>query len=336
MNGSQAPHETGSGAKAHDGARCAAVFSIGSINADFQVRVERRPEISETLVVRDFRRFGGGKAANVAFLVRKLGADARLFGHVGDDDLARQALGPLRGIGVDLSGVREVIGMDTGFAMITVPPDGKKGIVMAPNVNHAWSDEDGDRLALALREAPPGSLLVADCEVAPAALEQAMRTARQCNIETILDPSPADRVTDSLLALTGFVIPNSGEAERLTGSECKDAEAAVRAGRRLRERGASAACIRLPDGGCIFVDGTQLARFSSVPVDVVDTTGAGDAFAGALAVALRERRPRIDAVRFAVAAATLAVTGFGAQASYPDREEIESMERRLEVNAGAG
>lgn len=85
------------------------------------------PEISETLVERDFGRFGGGKAANVAMFARKLGVQVRLFGHVGDDDLAAQALRPLRDIGVDLSDVRTITGKSTGMALITVPPDGKKG-----------------------------------------------------------------------------------------------------------------------------------------------------------------------------------------------------------------
>lgn len=309
------------------------VFSLGSINADFQVRTERRPEIGETVAAHGFSRFGGGKAANVAFFARKLDVDVRLFGHVGDDELAKQALAPLRDSGVDLSGVREVVGKDTGLAMVMVPPDGKKGIVMASNANETWSAEDSARLVLALRDAPPGSMLVADCEIAISALEQAMRTARQCGIKIILDPSPADHVTDSLLALTDIAVPNPGEAESLTGIECKDPKSAACAGHRLRERGVTAACIKLPDGGCIFVDGTQVLHIPSVPVDVVDTTGAGDAFAAALAVAMLEQRPQPDAVRFAVAASHLAVTGFGAQPAYPVREEIERMERRLKVNA---
>jgi ribokinase len=102
------------------------IVAVGSLNADFQVRTERRPEISETLLASDFKRFSGGKSANVTYLAKKLGWPARLYAHVGDDDLAEQALGALRKIGVDLSGVQAVPGQSTGVAMITVPPDGKK------------------------------------------------------------------------------------------------------------------------------------------------------------------------------------------------------------------
>jgi ribokinase len=332
MNGDLPSEKSRRNADSHAVATRGQILSLGSINADFQVRTERRPEISETMVAHQFSRQSGGKAANVAFLASKLGVDARLFGQVGDDDLARQALGSLRGLGVDLSGVKQVPGKSTGVAMITVPPDGKKGIVMAPNANEAWSDEDSDRVALALRNAPPGSVLVADCEIAVSALEQAMQAARQCGLKVILDPSPADRVTDTLLALTDIVVPNSGEAQSMTGIECRDPKSAIRAANRLRERGAAAACIKLPDGGCVLVDGARIAHIASVPVDVVDTTGAGDAFAGAFAVAVLEQRPYIGAMRFAVAASHLAVTGYGSQPAYPSREQIEQMEQRLDVN----
>jgi ribokinase len=105
----------------------------------------------------------------------------------------------------------------------------------------------------------------------------------------------------------------------------------VRAGARLLERGAAAACVKLPDGGCVFVTKEETACISHVPVDVVDTTGAGDAFASALAVAICEGRPHVDAVRFAVAASHLAVTGYGSQPSYPAREGIERMQERLQM-----
>lgn len=311
--------------------RCGHILSLGSINADFQVRVERRPAIGETLLGQSYRRLGGGKAANVAFLCARLGARAMLFGHVGDDELAEQALAPLRSAGVDLSGVTPVAGLATGMAMIMVPPDGKKGIVLASNANDAWTDEDTQRIASALREAPAGSVLVADCEVAVAGLEQAMRTARQRGAQVVLDPSPADRVTQELLALSDVVLPNNAEARALTGIDCSDAKSSARAASRLRSLGARAACVKLGDGGCVLDDGTHRVHVRSLPVQVVDTTGAGDAFAGALAFSLSRRHGLASAVRFAAAASQLAVTGYGSQPAYPALEEIEALSARLEV-----
>jgi ribokinase len=130
------------------------ILSLGSINADFQLRVDRRPEVNETLIGRDFLRLGGGRAANVAFFARKLGLEACLLAQVGDDDLAEQALAPLRNIGVDLSRVAAVEGCGTGVAMITVQPDGKKGIVAAGNANEAWTSEQAAEVVEVIEEAP--------------------------------------------------------------------------------------------------------------------------------------------------------------------------------------
>lgn len=310
----------------------AQILSLGSVNADFQVRTDRRPASSETLLATEFIRLSGGKAANVAFLARRLGIEARLFAHVGDDDLAEQALQPLREIGVDLAGVQHVAGMATGVAMISVPPDGKKGIVMAANANQAWSAQDAGEIASAVREAAPGSVLVTDCEIAAFAVEQAMRAARQAGLKVLLDPSPADRVDDALLALTDFVLPNAGEAESMTGIACNDAASAIEAGKRLLQRGAAAACVKLHDGGCVLVTADEAVHIPPVPVTVVDTTGAGDAFAGAMAVAVLERRAPAEAARFAVAASHLAVTAYGSQPAYPSRDDIERMQERLRIH----
>jgi ribokinase len=301
------------------------VFSLGSINADFQVRVNRQPEVSETLVAHDFARFSGGKAANVAVFVHKLGIPVRLFGHVGDDDLAAQAMQPLRDIGLDLSEVKTIPRANTGMAMITVPPNGAKGIVFSPNANEIWTDDDAREIASAIAEAPADSVLVIDCEVPAFVLELAARSANRHGIPVLLDPSPADRVTDLLLQLSDIVLPNAGEAQRLTGLDCHDMQAAIKAGESLMERGAGAVCVKLADGGCVLVDKEQTFRIAPVPVTVIDTTGAGDAFAGAMAVAILEQRSHADAARFAVAASHISVTRYGAQPSYPKRAEIESM-----------
>lgn len=307
------------------------ILSLGSINADFQVRIARRPEVSETLPGSDFRRFGGGKAANVAYLARRLGHTVRLFGHVGDDDLAWQALGPLRDIGVDLSGIKQVAGNATGVAMVTVPPDGKKGIVLAANANEAWTAGDAAGIVREINATPPNAVLVLDCEIPVFVLERAVEAARRHGLITILDPSPADKVSDRLIAGAGLVVPNATEAERLTGLRCDDVDSAIHAGTRLLERGASAACVKLSDGGCVLVENERVTHVGAVPVKVVDTTGAGDTFAGALAVALAEQRPLADAVRFAVAATHLAVTGYGSQAALPMREQIQRIFNRLPV-----
>ncbi|MBF2046771.1 MAG: ribokinase [Elainella sp. C42_A2020_010] len=305
------------------------IISLGSVNADFQVRVERRPDLSETLLAHDFMQLSGGKAANVAYLARKLEKDALLIAHVGTDALAEQALKPLQEIGVNLQYVHRIEGQPTGVSMITVPPDGQKGIILAANANYVWSAEDIAGVQEAIVNAPVGSVLVVDYEVPPFIVEAAITAARQRGFPVILDPSPADRVDAALLPQVSYLVPDAGEAEKLTGIQLDSPKAAMQAAHQLWQQGVQQACVKLKDGGCVVVSQEQKLHIAPVPVPVVDSTGAGDAFAGALAVAVREGQSLPDAARFATAASHLTVTRYGSQPAYPSRTEIDSMLERL-------
>ena len=305
------------------------IISLGSINADFQVRAERWAEAGHDFLVTDFMRFGGGKAANVAYAARRLGAPVMLIGHVGDDDLAEQALNPLRQLPLDLRLVSRVRGMATGFVTIVVTPDGKKTMIAAHNANDVWTEKEAANAASAVAKAAAGSILVADCAISIDPVERAARAAAQRKFPIILDPSPAERVPDRLFPLVEFVTPNPVEAQQLTGIAVQSIEDALRAGRALISRGTKVALMKMPQGGCVTVTADSAFAIRTTPVKVIDTTGAGDVFAGALATALLERQSLLNAVRIAVAAAHVSVTRYGAQASYPDRTEIEEMVARL-------
>ena len=305
-------------------ARRPAIISLGSINADFQVRVDRRPEAGETLVARDFARLGGGKAANVAFQAQRLGITARLLGRVGDDELAEQALGPLRDAGVDLSGVGRAAGCATGVAMITVPPGGKKGIVLAPNANLVWEPDGPQSIAEAVRGASPGSVLVFDLEIPKEAAEAAAEAAAAREFVRVLDPSPADAVGERLLGLADVVLPNPVEARTLAGIEIADARSAGRAAMALAQKGPRSVCVKLPEGGCVVCDNGRLHRVDAPLVDPIDTTGAGDVFAGVLASWLARGEGFTDAARAASAASAHAVMQYGSQAGCPSMEDIEA------------
>ena len=298
------------------------ILSLGSINADFQVRVDQPPGSTTTMLGHHFRRLSGGKAANVAYLARRLGVPATLLARVGNDELREQALQPLREMGVDLSFVRAVDGASTGVSMIAVPPDGKKTIILAPNANDAWEERDGNEMERAIREAPAGSVLVADYEVAPFIVERAIRAARERGFPVVLDPSPTDRVEARLLAQVDYLLPDASETEGLTGITPDSPESAARAARQLLEKGAKTVLVKLEGGGCLAMSREVTLHVPSVPVEVVDTTGAGDAFAGALAVAVLEKRPLPEVACFAAAASLATATGYGSQPAYPSREGI--------------
>jgi ribokinase len=307
------------------------VFSAGTVNADFVLRIDTPLESGASLIAQRLLRTSGGRAANVAVMARRLGSPVRLFGCVGTDELAEQALAGPRSAGVDLTGVGDVPG-DTGVAAIIVGEAGAKTMVFAPGANDGFSEADGRRLAEEVRGAPDRSVLVVDTELLPAALVPALEAARAHGRSVVLDPTRPERVTDVLLELSDHVTPNADEATWMTGIRVESPADAERAARRLRERGARNIHVRLPFGGCLTLwrDGEALLR-APADLEVIDTTGGGDAFAGALATAIVADRPLVEAARVAVAAASCAVTGFGAQESYPDRSLLEAMAQRVTV-----
>lgn len=300
--------------------RC--IISLGSINVDMQVRVPRWPDAGGLSVASDFLMAGGGKAANVAYLARLLGVRSQLVARLGDDDLAEHALAPLRAQGVDLSAARKVPGQATGVALIAVQPDGDKTILLAGNANDVWVDEDEVQVAALMADAPPGSVLVADYEVPAHIVHGAVRAARERGLAVIVDPSPPARVAAALYPDMDYVVPDHREAEQLTGVAVRDLDSALAAADGLVAQGAGAALVKLPDGGCAVVGPDTREHVPSGHPEPVDKTGAGDAFAGGLGVAVLEGRGLVEAARVAVACADVAVTAYGSQAAYPARAEL--------------
>jgi ribokinase len=306
------------------------VISLGSINMDVQVRTDRWPESGETMLADEFLMTGGGKAANVAVLARRLGAEIMLIGHVGDDSLADDTLRGLNGADVDLQHVSHVENTPTAVSIIVVRPGGEKTIILAPNANLAWDEErDSDAVAGAIEAAPDGSVLVVDLEIPLPVVRRVMGAARNRSFQVVLDPSPADRVSDDFYEFVDVLTPNAAEAGQLTGIDVASDHAAERAGRALVNRGVAAVCQKLDGGGCVVAAPDATHRIHPVPVDVVDQTGAGDAFAGGMGVALAEGLPIAEAARFAVACSHLAVTVYGSQQSYPSRDALNEMIERL-------
>ncbi|GAA0609337.1 ribokinase [Sporichthya brevicatena] len=293
-----------------------AVLALGSVNADFVVRTESSPAGPGSLAAHSLLRTSGGKAGNRAVLAARLGAPARLLAGVGDDDLAAQALRGPEAAGVNLRAVRRRPG-PTGYASIVVPADGGKTILRVPNANDAWG-EDEAKVALEVDAAPDGSVVTVDCEVPVALVRAALEAARERGFVTVLDPAPPTRVSDELLALTDHLTPDHTEAKELTGIAVSGPAEAARAAEALRARGAAVVHVKLAGGGCVTATADGVTLIEAPDAEVVDATGAGDAFAGALAVALLAGRSALDAAASAVAAATCAVTGYGSQESYPD------------------
>ena len=299
-----------------------AMLSLGSVNADFQIRINVPLTGGETLMGHDFCRLSGGKAANVAYLARKLSLDAVLIGCVGHDDLAEQALLPLREAGVDLQFVTRQPA-PTGTSMIIVPPDGKKNIVLAGNANDCWDGASINAMRQAIAQAHEQSVVVVDYEIDAQVATQAVHLCADRRLRVVLDPSPADRIDRDVLSYVHAITPNVSEAQRLTDMEILDSASAMSAAHRMLNWGVQVVCIKLSDGGCVAAGKDWGISIPSPNIRAVDATGAGDAFTAAFAASLLEGNDAVQAACWGVAASNHAVGHYGSQPAYPTRAEID-------------
>jgi ribokinase len=290
----------------------ARVIVVGSINVDLVVTLERLPAPGETVSGGRFSRHGGGKGANQATAAARLGAAVAMVGAVGDDDFGEEALALLREDGVDVGAVARLEGVPTGVALIAVDAGGENQIAVASGANAALDDGAVER-ALGGGGAPEGAVVLLNHEVPEAARLAGARTARG---PIVLNPAPARPLPDELAALHPILTPNAGEARELTGEE--DPEAAARA---LRERTGAPVLVTLGAEGALLV-GDDVEGIAAPTVEVVDTTGAGDTFNGALAAELAAGRDLRAAAAFAVRAAALSTRVAGAREGMPRRDEL--------------
>lgn len=293
------------------------VVVVGAINVDLVTRAPRLPGPGETVVGDQLRRFGGGKGANGAVAAARLGATVRLVGAVGADDDGRRTLDDLRADGVDVSGVAILDDISTGAALIVLDAAGENQIAVAAGANDAVAVE---HVETALSAALPGAgCVLVSAEVPDATVVAAVRTATAAGVPCVLNPAPARPVLLEAAEHGALLTPNAGEARELAGTE--DVETAAEA---LCERtGAPVVVTRGGDGALVAVPGAALRSRPARPATVVDTTGAGDAFNGALAAALADGRSLDVAVTRALAAGALAVGRPGAREGMPTADELE-------------
>lgn len=279
---------------------------LGSANADLVVEVARRPGGGETVLGGDTAVLPGGKGANTAVAAGRLGASVALLGAVGDDSYGSLLRASLSSAGVDTS----LVGMSerpTGIAYITVTPDGENSIVVSPGANSAVSVSDVDAVVW-----DGVRVLVCSLEVPLPTVEHAVAVAAAAGVRPILNLSPVASLADRTLAALDPLVVNEHEAAQLASSSEGLLELGPRSA--VVTLGARGAAVVLPDG---------VVEVPAPSVDPVDTTGAGDAFTGALAARLAAGDSLRDAAAYAVRVAAASVTKLGAQPSYPTADELE-------------
>jgi ribokinase len=298
------------------------IVVFGSLNMDLVVRSPRLPQPGETLAGSHFETVTGGKGANQAVAAARFGAHTRMVGRVGADDFGHQLRHGLTVAGVDSSGVVTDSANATGVAAIAVADDGENHIVIVPGANGQVGEDDVVRLQAGFQ---PGEYLLMQLEIPLLAVVAAAQAARARGLAVMLDPAPAPATwPDALYQAVDILTPNQGEVTQLVGQPVTSVDTAIAAAHTLQQRGIPTVIIKLGALGSVAVQGSEVIHVPAFTVPVVDTVAAGDAYNGALAVALTEQQPLPDAMRWASAAAALAVTQPGAQPSLPMRSQVEA------------
>lgn len=299
---------------------------IGSLNMDFAVSVDEMPVKGETIMGRELNLVPGGKGANQAFALGRLGGKAVMLGAVGNDVYADMLLDNLKTAGVDVSHVEKLEDTNTGIALITVDSHGENSITVIPGANHKVDRAYIDRNADVIRES---DIVIFQLEIPMDTVVYAASLAKKMGKMVILDPAPAPKeLPQELLQSVDLIKPNETELARLVGMEVTE-ENLTEASNRLKERGVANVLVTLGGDGSFLnrADGT-VHRVFCEKVAVVDTTAAGDTFTAALAMKLGEGEDEVNAMEFAGKVSSIVVTRKGAQSSIPNQEEVEEYLKR--------
>ena len=299
------------------------VVVLGSSGFDLTIHLPRLPKPGETLLGGHLHAGPGGKGANQAIAARRAGAEVVFLTAFGDDDFGRRAAENCGSEGIDLTYAKFVPATPNQVALIFVGDDGANLIGVAPGASAALSAEDVDALPQNLFAA--GDVLLASLEIPVPTVAAALRRARAAGMRTIVNPAPANRLASEpgFLVLVDILTPNEEEAAALAESAAQGIDGAREAAHALRSMGVRDVIVTLGEQGCLVVTEHEECQIAAPLVEVVDTVGAGDAFSGALAVALAEGRPLIEAADWACAAGAFAVTQPGAQGALPTRAQID-------------
>ena len=304
----------------------AKVVVVGSANMDIYSWTDHLPEPGETVIGDRYWMVMGGKGANQAVGARLLGADVTMVGRVGEDLFGQRMLETLNSYGVACDYVRVDNGAGSGVALVIVDKKAENVVVVISGVNMHIDLTDVDAAADKLRDA---HVLLMQLEVPLDAIERAVDIALEGGALCVLNPAPARPLPDCILRKVDLLTPNRHEAKVLSGVSTDTLDGAEAAGQALLGKGAQAVIITLGAQGALIVRPGETLHLEGVPVDALDTTGAGDAFMAGLAVALAEGRSLEEATRFANMVGALSTKKPGAMPSLPTRDEVEAFARTL-------
>jgi ribokinase len=307
------------------------IVVVGSLNADLTIYCDRLPRPGETVHGTGFAVNPGGKSANQAVAASLLGGAVSLIGAVGDDSNGEMLLSSAAGAGVDISHVRTSHSAATGVAVIAVDAQGENNIIIAAGANGTLAPAD---VAAAADEFDGASVVCLCLEVSLETVEAAARAGHDAGATVLLNPSPYGEIPQGLADLCDVLLVNAHEASLFLGSDVPEADADDAAWGQVRQRfaqrGLQRVVVTLGANGSVVLDSTAgtvdgVTRIAPSRVNAVDTTGAGDAFTGAVAARLAAGDPLVAAAAFASVAGALAATRKGTQAAYAGAADVERL-----------
>ena len=300
------------------------IVVVGSSNTDMVVKTKNIPAVGETVTGGDFVMAAGGKGANQAVAAARLGAAVTFVAKVGEDMFGDRAIEGYKAEGINVDHISRDPENATGVALILVDEHGENLISVASGANHALTIEEVEQAAERIQAA---DILMLQLETPLDVISRAAELAADAGVSVILDPAPApdSPLPASLLGHVTYITPNETEAQRLTGVAVDDESSARQAAQKLLERGTRSVVVTLGAKGSLVV-GDETLFVPAQRVEALDSTAAGDAFNGGLAVALAQGETLSEAVRQASLVGAVSVTRMGAQPSLPTREQIRTFE----------
>ncbi|HHX62853.1 MAG TPA: ribokinase [Epulopiscium sp.] len=299
------------------------ILVIGSLNMDFVIEVDQMPKKGETIFGKNIKLVPGGKGANQAYSVGKLGGEVSMIGAVGDDVYGKALISSLESVGVNTSGIKVIKDEPTGNAFITVDRDGDNSIIVVAGTNNCVTKEMIDHNIALIDDCDS---VVMQLEIPLETVEYAACIAREKGKRVILDPAPAPQyLPENLIKNVNIMKPNETELQTLTGMQTETREQVITAAKVLIDKGVEMVIVTLGEKGSILVSKEEVIAVESERVVAVDTTAAGDCFTAAFTVALTQGKSYEEAVKYGNKVSAIVVTRKGAQASIPTADEVEQL-----------
>jgi len=296
---------------------------IGSLNMDLVVNVDEMPKKGQTLIGENFKEVPGGKGANQAVAIAKLGGDVSMIGKVGNDGFGQTLINALKANNVKTDYI-QIENCSSGVAMITVDKNAENSIVVAPGANFRVLREDIDKCIDSIKQS---DIVVVQLETPLDTIKYALQESKQLDKYTILNPAPAAKLDEDIIKNVDLLTPNETELEILSGVKIENEEDIIKAGQVMIQKGVKQLIVTLGSKGSLYIDKDNVKFKESYKVDAIDTTAAGDSYTGALSVALSQDKDIQEAMDFASKVGALCVMKEGAQTSLPTIQDVLNFRR---------